>query len=181
MRARQTLPMLWLLSDERNDAALEQALARLPCGSGFVFRHYHLEGAARRERFDQLAQLARSWGHKVVVAAGSDDVADWGADGAYGASSALSDVPHGQLRLATVHNAAEIAEANRAGVDAVLLSPVFPTRSHPGAPALGADEFYRLAALSAVPVIALGGMTPDRAEQLGWPCWAAIDRFRRSA
>jgi len=175
MRARQTLPMLWLLSDERNDAALKQALARLPRGSGFVFRHYHLEGAARRERFDHLAQLARSLDHKVIVAAGSDDVADWGADGVYGASSALSDVPQTQLRLATAHDAPEITEASRMGADAVFLSPVFPTRSHPGAIALGADEFHRLAALSEVPVIALGGMTSERAAQLGWPRWAAID------
>jgi thiamine-phosphate pyrophosphorylase len=175
MRARQTLPMLWLLSDERNDAALEQALARLPRGSGFVFRHYHLEGAARRARFDQLAQLARSFDHRVIVAAGGNDVTDWGADGLYGASSALSDVSQTHLKLATAHDAAEIAEANRAGADAVFLSPVFPTRSHPGATALGMDEFHRLAALSEVPVIALGGMTFDKAAQLGWPRWAAID------
>ena len=48
MRDKQSLPLIWLLSDARNDAQLEQALADLPRGSGFVFRHYHLPPDARR-------------------------------------------------------------------------------------------------------------------------------------
>ncbi len=56
-----------------------------------------------------------------------------------------------------------------------MLSPVFPTRSHPGGEILGADTFQRLARASAIPVIALGGMNANRARALGWPFWAAID------
>ena len=41
------LPDLWLVSDARNDAVLEAALARLPRGSGFIFRHYHLRPPKR--------------------------------------------------------------------------------------------------------------------------------------
>ena len=33
MRDKQSLPLIWLLSDARNDAQLEQALADLPRGS----------------------------------------------------------------------------------------------------------------------------------------------------
>jgi thiamine-phosphate pyrophosphorylase len=74
-----------------------------------------------------------------------------------------------------VHDAAEIADANRIGADAALLSPVFPTRSHPGAGAIGPAGFRELAKLAQMPVIALGGMTAVTAAQLGWPRWAAID------
>jgi thiamine-phosphate pyrophosphorylase len=56
-----------------------------------------------------------------------------------------------------------------------MLSPVFPTRSHPGAATLSIARFRELAALSTIPVIALGGMTPERARDLDWPRWAAID------
>jgi thiamine-phosphate pyrophosphorylase len=56
-----------------------------------------------------------------------------------------------------------------------MLSPVFPTRSHPGGETLGIARFYELAALSEIPVIALGGMTAERARALDWPRWAAID------
>jgi len=48
MSLRQTLiPPIWLVSDARNDGGLEQALARLPRGSGLIFRHYHLPEAQR--------------------------------------------------------------------------------------------------------------------------------------
>jgi thiamine monophosphate synthase len=40
----------------------------------------------------------------------------------------------------------------------VILAPVFPTRSKPGAPALGIDRFAQLAAASPAPVYALGGV-----------------------
>jgi thiamine-phosphate pyrophosphorylase len=40
---------------------------------------------------------------------------------------------------------------------------------------LGAVRFRLLAGQSRLPVIALGGMTPHRADALRWPRWAAID------
>jgi thiamine-phosphate pyrophosphorylase len=57
----------------------------------------------------------------------------------------------------------------------VLLSPVFATRSHPGAATLGPVRFRLLAARSLVPVIALGGMDTRRARRLGTRDWAAVD------
>ena len=67
MARNQTLPHLWLLSDVRNDAVLDTALARLPRGSGFVFRHYHLDAAARERRFRRLATTARACGHVAIL------------------------------------------------------------------------------------------------------------------
>lgn len=174
MTRAKTLPNLWLLSDERNDAKLERALATLPRGNAFVFRHYHLKERARRERFDALAALARAGGHLVILSAGAEQARDWGADGIYGAPGKLDKVP-GLLRLATAHDAREIDLANRAQVDGIFLSPVFPTRSHPGDGHLGASRFRELAARAEMPVIALGGMTAERARELAWPRWAAID------
>lgn len=177
MRARQTLPALlpslWLLSDARNDTALEGALRRLPRGSGFIFRHYHLPPAARRARFAALAALARQRGHAVVLAGSMDEARRWGADGAYAAPAGLG--PGTGLRLATAHSLRELAAARRARADAVLLSPAFPTRSHPGGAALGPLRFRLLAAHAGLPVIALGGMDARRARRLRWPRWAAID------
>ena len=171
MTARQTLPLLWLLSDRRNDAGLERALTHLPPGSGFVFRHYHLSGAQRRARFDVLADVARSHGHTIVLAGDEAGSAEWGADGFYGARRGGRP----GLWLATAHDADEIRTAEEGGADGVFLSPVFPTASHPGAPTLGVDAFRKLAKRTSVPVIALGGMTHARAARLQWPRWGAID------
>ena len=49
--------------------------------------------------------------------------------------------------------------AARAGIDAVLLSPVFPTESHPGARVMGPLLFARWASRSPLPVYALGGIS----------------------
>ncbi len=170
----QPFPALWLLSDARNDAALEDALQRLPRGSGFVFRHYHLPLAERRARFDRLAALCRDRDHMLVLSGSSVAAQEWGADGAYGPARKLGWCD-GIARLATVHDLFEMSRAERSGIDALFLSPVFPTRSHPDGRHLGKENFQFMAGKATAPVIALGGMNPARATELGWPYWAAID------
>jgi thiamine-phosphate pyrophosphorylase len=175
MPLRQPFPDLWLLSDERNDASLEAALQGLPRGSGFIYRHYHLPDAVRVARWFELRRIARARGHVIVLADSALTAREWGADGLYGAPRALYPTTNDLLTLATAHNLAEVGLANRARADAVLLSPMFPTRSHPGARALGPVRFRLLAAHAQMPVIALGGMTGQTARRLAWPRWAAID------
>lgn len=175
MRARQPrLPLLWLLSDARNDDRLEDAVAALPRGSGFVFRHYHLAPEARAERFRRLAQLAREAGHLAILSGEEALARQWGADGLYGPPERIAPAQR-LLKLATAHDGDGLVAAGRAGADGVFLSPVFPTRSHPGRPALGIHGFHVLAQQSPAPVIALGGLTPQRAQELAWPRWGAID------
>ena len=175
MRADQTLPRLWLLSDERNDAGLEMALRRLPRESGFIFRHYHLAPEERFARYRALRRIAKARGHMVILADSALIAREWRADGCYGAPRSLAPSGRGLLALVTAHDLGELAQANRARADAVLLSPVFPTRSHPGAAVLGPLRFRLLAQRAAMPVIALGGMDGRAARRLGWSRWAAID------
>lgn len=171
---RSIMPDIWIVSDKRNDARLANALAQAPRGSGLIFRHYHLEGRARKARFRHLAGLARSRDHLVVLAGPAKLARRWGADGAYGPPSMVQGGPD-VLRLATAHNLREVGMAHRARADAVLLSPVFATRSHPGARMLGPVLFRLLAKHAKVPAIALGGMNWHRARTLRWKKWAAID------
>lgn len=171
----QSLPLLWLLSDARNDAVLEDRLRALPSGSGFVYRHYHLAPEERIARFMKLRRIARARGHLLILADSTLTAREWGADGVYGAPRALYPTRIDMVTVATAHNIAEIAAANRARTDAVMLSPVFPTNSHPGAPTLGPARFRLLARHAQMPVIALGGMNGRTAHRLDWPRWAAID------
>ena len=163
------LPEIWLLSDARNDAVLERALKRMPRGSGFVFRHYHLAESDRRARFKALIRIARKRGLTVILSGDAAQARRWGADGSYGA--------HTDATLATAHSLRELRRVR--GACAVLLSPVFPTRSHPGAKVLGPLRFRLLAGRSPAPIIALGGMNPATARRLKWPRWAGIDAFLR--
>lgn len=169
------VPRLVLLSDARNAAQLPAALARLPAGSALVFRHYHLPPAARTREWERLRRLARRAGVRLVAAG---EPCGRGAQGRYAAPGRLgraAGAEQGGLRLATAHSLREIGAAVRARADAVLLSPVFPTRSHPGAAVLGAVRFLLLARRAPLPVLALGGMTAARARRLPVHGWAAID------
>lgn len=167
MARLKPLPAIWLLTDRRNDAVLETVLRRLPRGSALLFRHYHLPGPERRTRFAVLARIARARGHLVVLAGSPAQARRWGADAAYGQDGDV--IPAHSLRELRGHPRAQ----------AVLLSPVHPTRTHPGGSTLGTVLFRLLAAHSRVPVIALGGMDARRARALKWPHWAGIDAFLR--
>lgn len=168
------VPDLLLVSDPRNDAALQAALARLPRGSGLVFRHYHLTPAERRRRFRAL----RRSGIVAIWSGTAREAQRTGAQGVYGDPLRLARGPR-LLRFATAHDLREIGRANRHRADAILLSPVFATRSHPGGETLGPVRFRLLAARARVPVIALGGMDAVRARRLRWRKWAAIQAFAK--
>lgn len=168
------LPPIWLVSDARNDARLEPLLRRLPRGSGLVFRHYHLAKPLRRARFERLRRLGRRRQHVIVLSGTARTAREWKALGAYGAPRKLARGP-ALPRLVTAHSLREIGQANRLRADAILLSPVFRTRSHPGAASLGPVRFRLLARYARAPVIALGGMNQARARRLGAARWAAID------
>ena len=173
MRRRHPLPKLWLLTDERQGAALWPALTRLPRASGVVVRHYGLPVEVRRRLFARIAALGRARNWTVLLAGDPTLARAWHADGHYG--------PAGRgLFMAPVHDRAEIRAAERAGADLLVLSPLFPTRSHPGAKTLGTLGFAALARTTRLPVIALGGVTERHAplvKRLGAHGWAGIDAF----
>lgn len=167
MKRRQPLPRTWLMTDERQGEALWTALERLPKGSGIVFRHYSLPAIDRRRLFSRVRAVASRHGHIVLIAGAPLP----GGNGTHGR-------PGRGLRSASVHNLRELKAAERSGADFVFLSPVYPTRSHPGSRALGPRRFALIAHQSQVPVIALGGMDAAKARTLGGAYgWAGIDAW----
>ncbi len=88
----------------------------------------------------------------------------------------------GRLMTMPAHDRRELVLAEKAGADAALLSPVFATRSHPGAFPIGAMRAGTLVRSCALPVYALGGITADTAKRLsgaGFAGVAAIDGLKR--
>lgn len=175
MRRRHPLPRLWLMTDERMGDALWSSLEALPRGSGVVVRHYTLGKEARAALFARILPSAKRRGLVLLVA--GDPMP--GADGVHGRNPARRP---GLIRSAPVHGMRELRRAIAAGVDLIFLSPVFPTRSHPGAKALGTMRFAALARRAPMPVTALGGMTRTKAprlDRLGAHGWAGIDGLTR--
>jgi len=172
MRAGYPLPRLWLLTDERQGDALWQALSELPRGSGVILRHYSLDRARRRNFLLAASRVARRRA-LVVLLGGEQLLHPWQVSGRYGSSRQRVK---GKLLAWPAHNLKEIRAGERSHADFILLSPLFPTRSHPGVKALGCLGFAKLVRATALPVIALGGVRREdqsRLLNLGAYGWAA--------
>lgn len=172
MRRRHPLPRIWLMTDERMGDRLWDALDSLPRGGGVVFRHYSLPLKKRRALFVRIALYARRRG-LVLVVAGNDRL---------GRADGVHNQPRRGAGVATrsVHSQRELVVATRHGADLVFASPVFATRSHPKADALGPVRLAAMIRSSQIPVVALGGMDANRFRRLrglGLHGWAGIDAF----
>jgi thiamine-phosphate pyrophosphorylase len=77
------------------------------------------------------------------------------------------------LVTASAHGPAELVRATRLRADAVFLSPVFATASHPGAVGLGVVRWAGMARRQTSPVLALGGINAATARRLPRHCAGA--------
>lgn len=80
----------------------------------------------------------------------------------------------------SVHSLAGALAAEADGADYLVFGPVFPTRSHPGLEAVGLERLAEVAGTVTIPVLAIGGVDPERAahcRQAGASGFAAIGYF----
>lgn len=183
MRRRHPLPRLWMMTDERQGPQLLPSINLLPSGSGIVFRHYSLLEKERRRLFDQVRRLTDAKRIMLLLSGPPSLAANWGADGSHGLQESTASKTS-LTRSASAHTVTEVLQAEKAGADLVFVSPVFPTRSHPNSRALGLEGLTELARHATMPVIALGGMTEERARRIsaaGAYGWAAIDALTLKA
>jgi thiamine-phosphate pyrophosphorylase len=162
------LPLRWLVTDAWRLPDPLPAIRRLERGDGVLFRHYELPPAKRLVLAQRVALLCRQRGLALLVAGDARLARAVAADGLHLPQALIHRAATAHrvgLRLVTAaaHDAGAVSRAARYGVDAVLVSPVLATVSHPGAVTLGP---LRLAALasrakrSGLAVYALGGVTP---------------------
>lgn len=177
------------MTDEKRLADPVPAIMRLTAGSAVIFRHYSIDN--RHALAGKLARLCRSRHILFLVAADARLARAVNADGLHLPEHLVTGP--GCWRLwrhpnwlitAAAHSQAALTRAARAGVDAALLSPVFPTQSHPGAKPIGSLRFAAWAGQAALPVYALGGLSVDN-PKAGWrrirasgaPGWASVSGF----
>ena len=162
---RRATPILAFMTDAERTPDPEAALRTLPRGTLVIFRHY---GAADRGALGQrLAALARRRGLIFFVAGDRRLARQLKADGLHLADGMVKRwalfAPSGSgiAFSAAAHDEAAVRRAAKAGACLVLMSPVFPTASHPGRPALGLVRLATACRRSPVPVLALGGVGPE--------------------
>ncbi len=162
------LPVLFLMTDPDRLADPRPYLHRLPRGAGVILRCYGGNPGAARVQARRLAKACHARGLCLLIA-GDDRLAAFArADGIHlgewrlgrGAWKRGPARARRGLVTASCHGRAALSRAAAAGVDAVLLAPVFATESHPDARILGHLRFAALVRQCRLPVFALGGIGP---------------------
>jgi thiamine-phosphate pyrophosphorylase len=171
------LPSLWLFTDER--ARLNLSL--LPRGAGVVVRHYDHPQRVRFVR--SIVQQGKALGLVMLVAGDIRLALAVGAHGVHLPEHLVRQhrKPYaGFIITAAAHNAKAMNFASFA--DAIFLSPIFATRSHPGALARGCLRAASMLHKKHRPIFALGGITPRNSHPLaalGFSGIGAIDGWMK--
>ncbi|MBK7353649.1 MAG: Nudix family hydrolase [Nitrosomonas sp.] len=125
-------------------------------------REKSMSKAQLKQFIDEIINRTKSYPMKIFV---NEDIAlanEVGVNSVHLTSSQLMDIsvrPDVAWCAASCHNVEELYHAEQLGLDFVVLGPVLPTKSHPGAIALGWRKFSSMIRDYPLPVYALGGMT----------------------
>lgn len=164
------LPSLWVLSDPRRTPDLLHLAGGLPPGSALVYRHF---GAPDRfATVDDLARICASRGASLFVSADRSLQDHPGISGIHWPEHRLADFRRSRfaastlMHTASAHSAGAIAGAQRAGLDGVFASSIFPSVSPSAGRPMGHFAAASLARAFSIPVIALGGITQKNSPRL---------------
>lgn len=143
----------------------EPVIRALPRGAAVIYRDYGAHDRSSTAR--RLLSICRSRGVLFLVGANESLALTIGADGVHRPGHAPWPKGSDSLILtASAHTGQDLEEAAAHGAQVALLSPVYRTDSHPGAPPLGSERFKALAAAAPLPVMALGGVDETNAAPL---------------
>ncbi|MAU41232.1 MAG: thiamine phosphate synthase [Kordiimonas sp.] len=170
-----TLPAAIFMTDAAVFPDPLQVMKSLPRGSAVILRDYD-----KPDRVDwaiYIQQVCQHMGLRFVVAGDIGLARQLGADGIHVPRWQHSQMPRLRYQwprgwmTASAHTVRELRNIGRHGIDAALLSPVFPTESHAetrhlAGRTLGVVRMGNLLQISSVPVYALGGMTSRNAARL---------------
>jgi len=182
----KALPPLLFFTDPLRTPRIDLTLARLPRGSGVVFRAFGGRDASSRGA--PLARLARRRGVLFLVGADARLAVALRADGIHLPERMVDRA--GDIRLwrrrflvtAAAHNLPAAIRARRARVDALVISSVFSSRSPSVRKPMGVLAFTAMVRCARVPAYALGGVNTSNAARLGGSGavgLAGVDAFHR--
>jgi thiamine-phosphate pyrophosphorylase len=164
------VPPLWVFTDQKRLPDPRAVLAKLPKGlCGVVLRAgWGLDAGIAAG----VARICRQRRFALVVA-GDAGLAFRLRAGRHMSRGAQRRAGGTGLMTASAHGPGERARAARLQADAVFLSPIFATASHPGAAGLGVVRWASMARGQHRPVLALGGVNSDTARRLPRFCAGA--------
>lgn len=167
------LPPFVFVTDERRTPDPKQFITQLPPGSGVLFRHYTCP--KRNELALSLRSICDVLSLSLIIADDLQLAIDVKADGLHLPEYRLKSPSYNIFKwrrtnnvflTAATHSSQTTLRALRLQVDAVFLSPIFRSLSHPEVRPLGLMRFMRICNTTNIPIYALGGITDQSAKRL---------------
>lgn len=159
-----------VFSDPQRTADVEALAARLPPGAALVYRAFGAPDAEAVGR--RLLSLVHARRGKLLIGADAALAARLGADGLHlpersaARARVLKARRPGWIVTAAAHSPRAARRARAAGVDAVVVSAIFASRSPSAGAPIGPCRLAQIARSAGVPVYALGGVNDRTAGRL---------------
>ncbi len=183
---------LLLMSDQQRLPGGMEIIAALPVNLAknvaVIFRDYEVPN--REALGQEWRRITKRQGMKLLVAGDAALAKHLQADGVHvpqwhhhQAKELRAKWP-AHLLTASCHSEDDLAMLDGVGFDALLVSPVFPSTSHPGATAFTADSLAKITAAATTPIIGLGGInqyTHRQLKQTGLSGFAGISFFAKTS
>ena len=164
------LPNLLFFTDPERTPDPEDVAERLPAGAAVVFRAFGAPDAAARGA--RLREITRRRGLSLLVGADAALALAVEADGLHLPERLADLAPDlraahpGWLITLAAHNEAAARNGAAIGADALVVSPIFPSRSPSASAPLGVEGLKRIIEAVQTPVYALGGVRADTVARL---------------
>ncbi len=173
---RLVLPRLYVILDAALISIPEKDCARSLVDAGVRLIQYRNKKASARQLFEtsrELAEFLIPAGVRFVVNDRADVAALAGADGVHvgqddlGIGQARDVVGEGKWVGVSTHNAEQFQLAAAGSADYVAVGPIFATGSKENPdPVVGVDFVRQARALSGKPIVAIGGISLERAAEV---------------
>lgn len=139
-----------------------------------MVREKQMDSARQLSFTSAMRELTDLHDAKLIVHTYADVAKAVRADGVHLSAMDMNQIPAMKKWMndpsvtfsTSCHNEIELEFAKRFDADFVFLSPIFATQSHPDEEPLGITRFRELCTASELPVMALGGITPENRKEL---------------
>lgn len=164
-------PRLLFIADAQATTHPLEAIVKEALQAGcrwILYRDLHAPHDALASMAKELAQHCRDYGATLAISRFSNLAKAIGINALHLSSQqSIREARHllgpDGLIGQSCHTEDEARKAAAEGADYITLSPIFETASKPGyGPALGAETLRKISTLLPIPVLALGGMTPEK-------------------
>ena len=170
---KENLPRLILVTDETRLVDPSDKIRKLPVGSGVIFRHYN--HPSRTHLANTISAICRDKGLHLIISKDVSLALKVNAAGLHlpeheilsPSKSVMGWIKSKRgISTCSCHSKKVLHLAGVLGISGALVSPVFPTPSHPAATGLGLKALASLCRTSPIPIFALGGINDKSANSV---------------